>query len=344
MRFYGLDTLRALMMLLGVVVHAAYFFTVSASEKYIELYDTSLLISYLQFFLSSFRMETFFILCGFLSGMVLIKKDRKYYIKNRIDRVLIPLITGILLISVPFILLTEENFTLKNIILHFWFLITLLIFSGISITDRYQNILKSINLISILILYLIVTLISIPFIIITKYLPPIINDLNFIFIYKTIYYIPYFTIGYYLYIHKDKNYFSILRKPAFLIAASSLVVTTALQLATYHQYDFINTFYFKVLNISINNILSLSLSLYIFIFFLSIGKSSSKTTKFLIDSSLVVYMVHYPIIFLIEPYAQNFKSSVYSFFFICTLTFIISFLIFKILKIFKITRFLFGIK
>src|SRR5690606_26577228 len=128
MRFYGLDALRALMMLLGILVHAAIFYSFSETDEYKNTFGGNIVITYTQYFISSFRMETFFILCGFLSAMILQLKDRNYYLKNRYKRVFIPLVSSIIFISIPFLIAFDKDLlSLKNIILHFWFLITLLI-------------------------------------------------------------------------------------------------------------------------------------------------------------------------------------------------------------------------
>ena len=102
-RYHGLDALRGVMMMLGIVLHASMFYLV-APEKSMPVpvqvplpadRETSFAFNLIFHFIHSFRMPTFFVLAGFFTSLLLEKRGLWGTYKNRGARVLAPLLAGI---------------------------------------------------------------------------------------------------------------------------------------------------------------------------------------------------------------------------------------------------------
>lgn len=90
-RLHGLDFLRAIMMMLGVVLHAAQMYMASgiAVDYYLDSaqsysMDATLII------INTFRIPTFFLLSGFFTAMLVARRGTMEMIKNRWKRIVLP--------------------------------------------------------------------------------------------------------------------------------------------------------------------------------------------------------------------------------------------------------------
>jgi glucans biosynthesis protein C len=93
-RYYGLDALRGVAMLLGIVLHAAMFYTASeviplADRQRSHLFDAAVL------FIHSFRMPLFFLLSGFFGALLVEKYGMRRAYWNRVKRVFVPFLIGV---------------------------------------------------------------------------------------------------------------------------------------------------------------------------------------------------------------------------------------------------------
>lgn len=95
-RYYGLDALRGVAMLLGLVLHAAMFYIVMPSEV-VPLKDprTSPVFDVVILFIHSFRMPLFFVLSGFFTALLVQRYGVKRAYWNRVQRVLVPFLLGL---------------------------------------------------------------------------------------------------------------------------------------------------------------------------------------------------------------------------------------------------------
>ncbi len=121
-RLHALDALRGGALLLGIVLHAAMSF-VLASPRFWIIQDThpSLILSLLSFTIHVFRMTTFFLMAGFFARMSFHRRGSWGFIKDRLQRIAVPLVIGWPLVFTP-IALPLPNFRLT----HLWFLYVLL--------------------------------------------------------------------------------------------------------------------------------------------------------------------------------------------------------------------------
>lgn len=97
-RYHSLDALRAVMMLLGLVLHAAwlmmpeYFFNSRSDPRG----HTGFL--YFACWIHVFRMQTFFVIAGFFAHLLVAKRGMRSFLRNRTTRVVLPLFVGMLVL------------------------------------------------------------------------------------------------------------------------------------------------------------------------------------------------------------------------------------------------------
>ncbi|MDB4626495.1 acyltransferase family protein [bacterium] len=91
-RLHYMDTLRAVAMFLGLVLHAGVVFahwTIDDARQHVE---SSMALHYVLELIHVFRMELFFLVAGFFSLMLCRSKGTRAYVKNRIQRIVVPFI------------------------------------------------------------------------------------------------------------------------------------------------------------------------------------------------------------------------------------------------------------
>ncbi len=138
------DFIRASLMLLGIPLHAACIY-VPDIQWSVRSPDTSEAVSWLWSALQTFRMPVFFVMAGYFAAMILARRESGEWLKGRIERLIYPLVFGSLLLN-PFQLLAQsysrafesgESFTLgaaltdsmylgPHWLKHLWFLMVLI--------------------------------------------------------------------------------------------------------------------------------------------------------------------------------------------------------------------------
>ena len=99
-RVYALDALRGIMMLLGLVLHAAssYSFKSEWGTWRSRDPDNNFPFLVLVEYIHAFRMPVFFVAAGFFGALLFYKKGPKALLKNRWQRIVLPFIAGVLII------------------------------------------------------------------------------------------------------------------------------------------------------------------------------------------------------------------------------------------------------
>ncbi len=102
-RIHGLDSLRAAMMLLGIVVHASVNY-VSQDIGWLikDPLNTNLFFDILILFIHEFRMPVFFVLAGFFGAFLYYRKGSNLMLNNRLKRILIPFVVASIILW-PFV-------------------------------------------------------------------------------------------------------------------------------------------------------------------------------------------------------------------------------------------------
>ena len=143
-RLHALDAVRGFALLLGIVLHATLSF-VPASPRFWIIQDIhpSLALGLLLFTIHVFRMTTFFLMAGFFARMSFHRRGSWGFVKDRLQRIALPLVIGWPLVFTPIVLVViwASNFpnggpipgvprwppVLPNFPLtHLWFLYVLL--------------------------------------------------------------------------------------------------------------------------------------------------------------------------------------------------------------------------
>ena len=99
-RIHSLDSLRAIMMLLGLVLHSAITYSVyeDLGSWPIRNSFTHLSNDFIVSIIHSFRMPIFFLVSGFFGSMLFYERKPLIMIKNRFFRVVLPFVVFIFLL------------------------------------------------------------------------------------------------------------------------------------------------------------------------------------------------------------------------------------------------------
>jgi glucan biosynthesis protein C len=151
-RIYSLDALRAIMMLLGIVLHASLTF---GSHEYGQFWpiknpENNILFDLIVALIHFFRMPVFFVVAGYFGALLYYKKGAEKMLINRVKRILFPFIGGVAIVypmaifsfsyssaafagsASPFNNAWNTIITGKFLpfnVLHLWFLYFLMLFS-----------------------------------------------------------------------------------------------------------------------------------------------------------------------------------------------------------------------
>ncbi|SMG52472.1 Acyltransferase family protein [Marivirga sericea] len=163
-RLHSLDSLRAIMMMLGIVLHTANTYTGGEPAPGWPLKDPEAgneLLKWLGYTIHNFRMPIFMLVAGFFAALLFYERSPNKMIVNRVKRIVLPFIVFVILLW-PLVMLgfsysqqifgLAHNYTFSsffenpsNLIpqrtMHLWFLYYLIMFSVASfgLGKLFQN-------------------------------------------------------------------------------------------------------------------------------------------------------------------------------------------------------------
>ncbi|WP_428943472.1 acyltransferase family protein [Pantoea sp. FN060301] len=353
-RNIGLDFLRAILILEGVLYHAARSLPGNNNSwYYIANKNESIAFSSLIEFVHTFRMEAFFFLSGMFSAMVILRKGKDFFIDNRKKRVLLPLVGAFAFIPPVMYLITSfiggEQITHTGLLHswgylhHLWFLVSLTIMSlivPVSWCEKISALFRRLPL------PVIVTAIIIAcnFFFAVKYVVKDMGELVALLPVTARFFI-YYVAGYALYVNRDKIpeiKTSIILK-SWLLLPFGLLTYLSFYIILDRQIEGV----MKYIPVLIASVFSVLFSFWLVFFFEKMSIKESKTVKLVVDSALVVYIMHYPVVIFFSWYADTWLGRAFSLSYVATITVIglgCSLLLYFMVKRSKVLSTIFGLK
>ncbi len=306
-----MDSLRAVMMVLGVVLHAGQVFDPAAIWLMTNP-EASDFYTHLTAFIHRFRMPVFFMVSGFFTLFVLLPKGPKYFALSKLERIGVPILTVALSLNMlQSVFLDHWNgrpFSIRDFLLagwvgHLWFLINLLIYFMLiflisPVFIKYHSSIKKAldtasGHIPALIILLLLPLTKIAILASNKVGFPLYWSFGeIISILDLVDYFIYFLFGIAMYLSPvlaDKIHSMNLVVLAFLIAILYGVLGSSL-LAGQDGLPFvILTWYVDVLQVW-------TMSLFVYLCFYKFFSGPSTFLRLISESSYTVYLVHHSLI------------------------------------------------
>ena len=100
-RIHALDALRAIMMLLGIVLHTSLSYTVVAAEEhwfFNDPHNTWIGFDFIFSAIHFFRMPIFFMVAGFFAALLFYERSAQTMLKNRLQRIVYPFLVFVMLL------------------------------------------------------------------------------------------------------------------------------------------------------------------------------------------------------------------------------------------------------
>ncbi|EAQ4296229.1 glucans biosynthesis protein MdoC [Salmonella enterica] len=329
-REYFLDSIRAWLMLLGIPFHISLIY--STHSWHVNSAAPSWWLTLFNDFIHAFRMQVFFVISGYFSYMLFLRYPLKHWWKVRVERVGIPMLTAIPLLTLPqFILLqyvkekTENWPTLSayekyntlawELISHLWFLLVLVILTTVSIgiftwfqkrqeTSKPRPAAISLAKLSLIFFLLGVAYAAIRRIIFIVY-PAILSDGMFNFIVmQTLFYVPFFILGALAFIHPDL-------KASFTTPSRGCTLGAAVAFIAYllnQRYGSGDAWMYET-----ESVITMVMGLWMVNVVFSLGHrllnfQSARVTYF-VNASLFIYLVHHPLTLFFGAYITPHISS-----------------------------------
>ena len=352
--FHGLDELRAALMLIGVFWHAAAVLSPFAAFVYASPYHQSMALYASIYPEHLFRMEAFFMVSGFLAQMTLTRKDKQVFWRARLKRVLVPLLLGCL--GVNFVLQVFgsifmdyqwAHYDLWRWVMHGWFLICLMVFATIDMLLP-RGVFARMGLLPCL---LVVTIGWLGYAALIYWngeswnLGGDISTLYNFFVLHGVQYYPFYFAGSLLYFHQD-ILDKISHRALWGLALLALVTTALTYVNGLHFYEPFPPDTEGMILQRLNQMVSSgAIAFLLFWYFYHVQREANRVVRYLINSAIVIYLVHHPLVIMLgwmldDPGLSN--SQFYLL--LLTLTFVFSYLCYEGVRRIGWLRITFGLK
>ncbi|MGY5957530.1 glucans biosynthesis protein MdoC [Kosakonia sp. BK9b] len=326
-REYFLDSIRAWLMLLGIPFHISLIY--SSHMWHVNSAYPSWWLTLFNDAIHAFRMQVFFVISGYFSYMLYLRYPMKRWWTVRVERVGIPMLTAIPLLTLPqFIMLqyvkdkTSEWHTLSTydkfntlaweLISHLWFLLVLVILTTVSmwlfkkIKNNAERFLGSISMGKLTLWFLLCGIVWAAIRrIILVISPEILRDALFNFtVMQSLFYIPFFLLGALTFINPRLK--TLFTTPSIGCAVGSLLAFSAYLLN--QRYGSGEGWMYEN-----EAVITMLLGLWMVNVVFSLGHrllnfQSARVTYF-VNASLFIYLVHHPLTLLfgawITPHIQS---------------------------------------
>ncbi|MCS2158618.1 glucans biosynthesis protein MdoC [Scandinavium sp. H11S7] len=330
-REYFLDSIRAWLMLLGIPFHISLIY--SSHTWHVNSAEPSWWLTLFNDFVHSFRMQVFFVISGYFSYMLFLRYPMKKWWTVRVERVGIPMLTAIPLLTLPQFLMLQHvegksatwhtltgyqkfNTLAWELVSHLWFLLVLVVLTTLGlalfhwIKKRQQaSIIAFFNNVSMGQLTGLFLALGIVYAIIRRTLfivyPPILSDgiFNFV-VMQTLFYLPFFILGAQAFVNpRLKDVFT---TPSPWCMAGAVLGFIAYRLN--QQYGSGDAWMYETEYV-ITMVLGLWMVNVVFAFGHRMLNFKSSRVTYFVNASLFIYLVHHPLTLLygawITPYIHS---------------------------------------
>ncbi|MBJ3815970.1 glucans biosynthesis protein MdoC [Shimwellia pseudoproteus] len=331
-REFFLDSIRAWLMLLGIPFHISLIY--SSHRWHVNSTDASWYLTLFNDFIHAFRMQVFFAISGYFSYMLFLRYPRQKWWKVRVERVGIPMLTAIPLLTLPqFIMLQhvkgqwnnwhnlsgyqQYNTLVWDLISHLWLLLVLVILTTLGMAI-FQGLKKN-NRLAQLSAYsqpLTMGKLSVLFLVfglcyaalrhaLFVFTPSILSDGLFNFaVMQTLFYLPFFLLGALMFKY-DKL------KALFTTPSRGCLIGSTLLLVVYivnQRYGSGDKWLYEAESV-ITMVMGLWMVNVVFAFGHRFLNSHSRRVTYLVNASLFIYLVHHPLTLVygawITPYIHS---------------------------------------
>ncbi|AWQ19290.1 MULTISPECIES: glucans biosynthesis protein MdoC [Pantoea] len=361
-REYFLDSIRACLMLLGVPFHVSLIYS---SQKWaVNSSDASLWLTTLNDFIHAFRMQVFFVISGYFSYMLYLRYQPRRFLKVRLERVGIPMLTAVPLITLPqFFMLkawtskyadwstlppyAKFNNLMWELISHLWFLLVLLILTTLGmitfrwLRDQKRNIdYQRVGWGKLALGLLIWGLMWGAFRRVVFYTnPSLLSDALFNFVVmQSLFYLPFFMLGALSWKHQALKQLFVRVNPVLFIGAVLLLVAYIVNQRTSSGEGWLYE-----LDALISSMMGLCMLNVCYSLGHKLLNSHSPGIMYLVNASLFIYLVHHPLTLLYGIYVTPvLHNNTLGFLLGLVMVFGVSFTLYELHLRIPVLRFLFS--
>ncbi|ELY6246282.1 glucans biosynthesis protein MdoC [Cronobacter universalis] len=323
-REFFLDSIRAWLMLLGIPFHISLIY--STHQWHVNSLTPSVGLTVFNDFIHAFRMQVFFVISGYFSYMLFLRYPRKRWWKVRVERVGIPMLTAIPLLTLPQFLMLQYvkgradtwhtlsgydkyNTLVWELTSHLWFLLVLVVFTtlGLLMFQWIKNVPEeksaalaerlTLGKLSALFLLFGVAFAALRRLIFIVYAPILSDGLFNFVVMQTLFYSPFFILGALAFKHASlKSRFTTFSPGCALGAAAAFVAYLLNQ-----RYGSGDAWMYET-----DNVISMLMGLWMVNVVFSLGHrllnfKSARVTYF-VNASLFIYLVHHPLTLFFGAY------------------------------------------
>lgn len=314
-REYFLDSIRAWLMLLGIPFHISLIY--SSHTWHVNSAEPSWWLTLFNDFIHAFRMQVFFVISGYFSYMLFLRYSLKKWWKVRVERVGIPMLTAIPLLTLPQFLMLQYvsgkgerwhtlsgyekyNTLVWELVSHLWFLLVLVVLTTLgmglftALKRRAHRAAGAADM-SMGKLTLIFLALGLFYAALRRALlliyPPILSDGMFNFVVmQTLFYLPFFILGALAFI--DSRLKALFITPSKWCMAASVLGFIAYRL---NQHYGSGDGWMYETEAAITMVLGLWMANVVFSLGHRLLNVHSPRITYFVNASLFIYLVHHPL-------------------------------------------------
>jgi glucan biosynthesis protein C len=316
-REFFLDSIRAWLMLLGIPFHISLIY--SSHQWHVNSALPSWGLTLFNDFIHAFRMQVFFVISGYFSYMLFLRYPLKRWWKVRVERVGIPMLTAIPLLTLPQFLMLQYvngkaeswhrltayekyNTLVWELISHLWFLLVMVVLTTVCLflfkkMNRYitrhkenNNARYSLGTLSIIFLACGIFYGATRRIIFIIHAPLLSDGLFNFVVMQTLFYLPFFLLGALAFTRPNL-------KALFTTPSPWCAVGAALAFAAYllnQRYGSGDAWMYET-----ESVITMLMGLWMVNVVFSLGHRllnfHSPRVTYFVNASLFIYLVHHPL-------------------------------------------------